>query len=140
MTETRLNPALKRMNPETLPDAGKAGYSQITTVMPGKLAFISGQVAWRRDGGAQPDSIEAQADLVMRNARAALSAIDATAHDIVMIRLYVVDLTPERQDAVMPSLMAFLDGAQPSLTGIGVAALAGKGLELEMEMVVRVPD
>jgi enamine deaminase RidA (YjgF/YER057c/UK114 family) len=133
-------PTLTRMNPDTMPDAGKAGYSQITTVEPGRLAFISGQVAWRRDGGPQPESLQAQADIVMENADAALAALGATAHDLVMVKLYVVDLTSERQDSVMPALAKFFDGAQPSLTGIGVTALAGQGLEIEMEMVVRLPD
>ena len=42
----------------------------------------------------------------------------------------------------MPRIAEFLDGAQPSLTGIGVVALAGPELliEIEIEMVVRVPD
>lgn len=132
--------AIARLNPETLPDAGKVGYSQITTVEPGRLAFISGQVAWHRDGGAQPGTLAEQAELVMANARAALDAVGATSQDIVMIRMYIVGFTPERQTAIMPTFLAFLGGAQPSLTGIGVAALAGTGLELEMEMVVRLPD
>ena len=57
-----------------------------------------------------------------------------------MARIYVVDLTSERMAQMMPALMAAFDGVQPSLTGIGVAALAGPGLEVEMEMIVRLPD
>ena len=33
--------AIVRMNPATLPDAGKVGYSQISIANPGRLAFIS---------------------------------------------------------------------------------------------------
>ena len=44
--------AIVRMNPATLPDAGKVGYSQISIANPGRLAFISGQVAWSADGSA----------------------------------------------------------------------------------------
>lgn len=40
----------------------------------------------------------------------------------------------------MPRLLAFFDGAQPSLTSVGVVALAAPGLQLEMEMVVRLPS
>lgn len=132
--------SLTRLNPESLPDAGAVGYSQITTVEPGRLAFISGQVAWRPDGEPAPESLAEQADLVVNNARAALDAVGASSEDLVIVRVYVVDLTPERLEELMPYLLAFFDGAQPSLTGIGVAALAGPDLQLEIEMIARLPS
>lgn len=132
--------ALTRMNPPTLPDAGAMGYSQITIAEPGRLAFISGQVAWTPDAGPVPESLAAQAGLVVRNARAALDAAGASPHDLVMIRAYVVDLTPERLEVLWPHVHALFDGAQPSVTGIGVAALAAPGLQLEIEMIVRLPS
>ena len=132
--------ALTRMNPPALPDAGAMGYSQITIAEPGRLAFISGQVAWTPDGDPVPESLAAQAELVVRNARAALGAAGASPHDLVMIRAYVVDLTPERLEVLWPHVHALFDGAQPSVTGIGVAALAAPGLQLEIEMIVRLPS
>ena len=132
--------SLTHLNPPSLPDAGAIGYSQITTVEPGRLAFISGQVALPPDGGPVPDDLAEQAKLVARNARAALEAVGASAQDLVMARVYVVDLTPERLEALMPPLMDLFDGAKPSLTGIGVAALAGPDLQLEVEMIVRLPS
>lgn len=140
MTTTDASQPITRLNPLSLPDAGAAGYSQITTVEPGRLAFISGQVAWRRGGGPQPGDLLDQADLVFDNARAALEAVGTSPRDLVMVRIYVVDLTPERLEAVMPRLLKFFDGTQPSVTGIGVAALAAPDLQLEMEMVARLPD
>lgn len=131
---------LTRLNPASLPDAGEVGYSQITVAEPGRLAFVSGQVAWRRDGGPAPGDLAEQAALVVANVKAALDAVGATPRDLVMVRAYLVDLTPERQDVVMPHLLALFDGARPSLTGIGVAALAAPGLQLEVEAVVRLPS
>jgi hypothetical protein len=32
------------------------------------------------------------------------------------------------------------EGAQPCITGVGVASLAGPELQLEMELTVRLPD
>lgn len=129
---------LVHLNPPSLPDASAFGHSQITIVEPSRLAFISGQVAWKAGGGAVPSDLVQQADLVIANARTALRAAGATPADLVMVRVYVVDLTPERLQAFMPILLTFLDGARPSLTGIGVAALAGPELQLEIEMVARV--
>jgi len=132
--------SLVRMNPPTLPDAGAMGYSQITVVEPGRLAFISGQVAWRAAGEPPPKNFTEQAELVVKNARAALAAAGALPKDIVMIRAYVVGLTPERLEQLWPHVHALFDGAQPSVTGIGVAALAAPDLQLEIEMIVRLPD
>ena len=135
MTQTMI-----RLNPPSLPDASQLGYSQITIAEPGPMAFISGQVAWQPDGSPAPESLSKQMEIVAENARAALYAIDAKPKDIAIIRLYVTELTPERVGEAMPALTHFLDGALPSLTGIGVAALAGPELQVEMEMTVRLPS
>ncbi len=131
--------SITRMNPQTLPDAGRVGYSQISIAPAGRLAFVSGQVAWRRGGEPTPPTLGEQTHIVIENLRAALDALGAGPHDIVMLRAYLVDLRPATQETVMSLLLPFLDGAQPSITGIGVAALATPELQLEIEMTVRVP-
>lgn len=131
---------ITRLNPPTLPDAGAIGYSQISIAKPGRMAYISGQVAARPDGRPAPESLPEQAKLVAANVRAALEAVAAHPSDIVMARIYVVDLTPERMAEAMPDLMSCFDGTKPSITGIGVAALAGPDLQIEMELIVRLSD
>ncbi|WP_419909792.1 RidA family protein [Hoeflea sp.] len=129
-----------RMNPPSLPDGGELGYSQISIAEPGRMAFVSGQVAWQPNGSPVPDDLAEQMEIVSINAKAALDAIGATPHDVVVARIYVVDLTPERLEALMPAFLATFEGAQPSVTGIGVAALAALELQVEMELVIRLPD
>jgi len=136
---TTTNSAITRMNPDALPDAGAVGYSQISVVEPGRLAWVSGQVAWRRGGGAVPASLAEQTTIVLENLRAALEALGAAPTDIVILRAYLTDLRPETQDIVMTQLMPFLGAARPCITGVGVAALATPELKLEVEMTVRVP-
>ena len=129
-----------RLNPPTLPDVSGIGYSQISVMVPGRVAHVSGQVAVPADGGPVPADLPGQAKVVAANLRAALAALSASGRDVVSVRVYAVDLTPARVAEAMPHLMAVLDGARPSLTGIGVAALAAPELLLEVEMVVRLPD
>ncbi|MDQ0317263.1 RidA family protein [Amorphus orientalis] len=129
-----------RLNPPTLPDAGAIGYSQITRVEPGPMAFISGQVAVRPNGEPAPDDLVEQTKIVGANAKAAVAAVGATMKDVVMARVYMVDLTPDRLAAASSELFGIFEGEQPSLTGVGVAALAAPDLQLEMELVVRLPD
>ena len=129
-----------RINPETLPNSGDMGYSQISIVEPGRMAYISGQVAWQGNGEPVPNSLEEQMEIVSNNALSALDAIGATPEDIVMARIYVVDLTSERLEELMPAFISTFQGAQPCVTGIGVQALAAPELQVEMELVVRLPD
>ncbi|HEC71025.1 hypothetical protein LCGC14_0728580 [marine sediment metagenome] len=132
-----MSTALIRMNPDTLPDAAKAGYSQITIANPGRLAFVSGQVAWGADGSVVPETLEAQTKQVVANLGGALRALNAGNRDIVQMRVYMTELNDETMAIAMTQIVNFLDGEQPSLTGIGVAALAGPDLKIEIEMVVQ---
>ncbi len=135
-----MSTSIIRMNPKTLPDASKVGYSQISIAEPGRFGFVSGQVAWSPEGGAAPASLAEQTAIVVQNLKGALDALEATPDDIVQMRIYLIGLAAKIQEIAMTEIMHFLDGAQPSLTGIGVAALAAPDLQIEVEMVVRMPD
>jgi len=127
------------MNPPALPDASKVGYSQISIVESGRLAYVSGQVALRPDGTPPPASLAEQARIVAANARSALEALGAQPADIAIARCFVTDLTPERLEEGFTPILEMLDGAQPCVTGVGVAALASPDFQIELELTVRLP-
>lgn len=131
--------SLQRLNPAALPNTSNLGYSQISLVNAGTLAFVSGQVAQTADGSGAPEGLEAQTKQVIANLTEALRAVKASPQNIVKLRIYVTDLNEEAMIIVMPPIIAFLNGAEPSLTGIGVAALAGPDLKIEIEMIVQLP-
>ncbi|MBM7069208.1 RidA family protein [Actibacterium sp. 188UL27-1] len=134
-----MSTAIQRLNPPALPDAGKIGYSQISIADPARIAFVSGQVAWPVDGSATPANLADQTTLMIAHLRSALASLNAQPSDILNLRLYLTEITEEGQQQVMGQLLSFLDGARPSLTGIGVKALAAPDLKIEVEMVVQVP-
>lgn len=105
----------------------------------GRLAFVSGQGAWRVSGEPVPPDLADQTDIVVQNAKAALQEIGASAGDLVAARVYITELAPERLEVVLPRLVVFFGGAAPSLTGIGVSALAAPDLQIELEMLVSLP-
>ncbi|KPB01039.1 RidA family protein [Ahrensia marina] len=131
---------MTRLNPPELPDASSIGYSQISIAEAGKMAFVSGQVATAENGLPTPKDFDGQAAQVMRKAANALAAIGAAPEDIAIARVYVVGLNDERLASTVNHFKAFCGDAAPSLTGIGVGALAGADLLIEMEMQVRLPD
>ena len=132
--------AMTRLNPSSLPNSTELGYSQITVIEPGRMAYVSGQVASRPNGESAPDDLVEQTKIVAANAKAALDALGAKPQDIVIARIFMTDLTSDTLEQAFPVLLNMFDGAQPCITGVGVAALAGPDLKIEMEMTVRLPD
>ena len=132
--------AVTRLNPSSLPDSAELGYSQITTVEPGRMAYVSGQVASRPNGEPVPDDLVEQTKIVAANAKAALDALGAAPEDIVIARIFMTDLNSDTLEQAFPVLLDAFDGAQPCITGVGVAALAGPNLKIEMAMTIRLPD
>lgn len=81
--------SIKRVNPEDL--HATPGYSHVTIVEAGRLAFLAGQCPLDRSGtlvGA--DDLDAQVDQVIANSLAALAAADATPEQVVRSVIYVV--------------------------------------------------
>ena len=115
------------------------GFAQINVAEPGRLAFLSGQVAGAPDGEPMPSDLPSQAHIVAANLKKALAELGATANDVVMVRLYVVNATTERFQQAITPLRETFSGGQPSITTIGVQALYTPGYQLEVEMVVRAP-
>ena len=128
-----------RRNPSTLWDSTINGHSQISVAEAGRLAFCSGQVAARQDGGPMPRDLVGQAQIVAANLAAELNDLKASPSDIVSLRMYVVNATTDRFLEAWAPIKEQLGGDQPSLTGVGVQTLWTPELQLEVEMVVRVP-
>ena len=126
---------IKKLNPPSLPDAGPLGYAQVVSASPGKMVFVSGQVAVSADGAPVPPDLADQLPIVLRNLVNALEAAGASPKDVVSLRIYVVDLDPERIAGLMAPVVALFDGQAPALTGIGVSALASPEFKLEIEAI-----
>lgn len=134
-----MNTPLVRLNPPALWDSTGNHHSQGTLVDTGPLAIFSGQIAAQKDTDHVPASLREQTDIVCRNLRHCLDSIGALPSDIVSLRAYIVDWTPEKAAELFEPLVAFLGDSMPAMTGIGVSALFSPELRIEIEMVARVP-
>lgn len=128
-----------RHNPPTLWDMAANGFSQISVAEPGRLAFLSGQIASQPGDAALPCDLADQARSATASLAAALEHLGASARDIVMLRIYVVDATTDRFGQVLTEIRKLLGREMPSVTTIGVQALFTPDILVEVEMVVRVP-
>jgi enamine deaminase RidA (YjgF/YER057c/UK114 family) len=131
---------LVRLNPPALWDATSNHHSHGTLVEAGRIAVFSGQIAAQKHTDHVPKSLREQTAIVCRNLMHCLHSVGASAADIVSLRAFIVDWTPDKAAEVFEPLIAFLGDAMPAMTGIGVSALFAPELRIEIEMTVRVPD
>lgn len=128
-----------RRNPPTMWDSTANGHSQISIVEAGRMAYLSGQIAASESGVPLPISVREQAERVTVSLKAALEDLGASARDIVMLRLYVVNGTTDRFLEAYSAVQELLNGEMPSVTVLGVQSLFTPELQVEIEMTVRVP-
>lgn len=132
----------ERLNPPSLYDSLKFGFSH-AAIQPGgaDVVHLAGQVAWDKDTNVVGGSdLQLQTRQVLANLREILAAAGCEPKDIVRLRTYVVNHTPDKLGAVMGEVGAFYGDATPAPnTFIGVAALALPDFLVEIEAVAIVP-
>ncbi|HSM57264.1 MAG TPA: RidA family protein [Candidatus Sulfomarinibacteraceae bacterium] len=123
------------LNPDDLFPSLQYGFSQIVTSPPGKLVFLSGQVAW--DEAQQivgAGDLRAQTWQALRNVETAMRAAGGTLEDVVSLRIYVLQKELARSSAIREGLQSFFAADRaPATTWIGVQSLANKDFLLEIE-------
>jgi enamine deaminase RidA (YjgF/YER057c/UK114 family) len=128
---------IRFINPDTL--TKPPTYTQVVEVTgPGRLVYISGQLATGRDGNLVSSDFRDQAEQVFENLKAALAAIGATFKDVVKINSYLADV------ADLPILREVRAGylnaaALPASTTLGGSSFAREGALLEVEVVAALP-
>ena len=125
----------KAINPESMYQAVPFGFSHAVEQNGGRTLHLSGQVAWNADGELiGPGDLVAQTRQALANLREVLAAAGATPADIVRLRTYVVNHSPDKLGPVTAEIAAFYGDALPAAnTFIGVQALALPDFLIEIE-------
>lgn len=131
----------ERKNPDTMYNSLEFGFSHASVSEGGRMLHLAGQVAWDKDrnlvGG---DDLAAQARQCLANLKEVLASEGATPADLVRIRTYVVNHSPDKIGPVAGEMMAFYGDAMPAPnTWIGVQALAMPEFLIEIEATAVLP-
>lgn len=124
------------LNPQGL--TKPTGYTQVVVVAKSsQLIYVSGQTARSSSGElVGKGDLRAQVTQAMENLRTALTAAGATMEDIVKLNYYVVNLKPDQVPIIREVRAKYLTGEHPpAATLVGVTALAGADLMVEIEAV-----
>ncbi|HEX7286728.1 MAG TPA: RidA family protein [Candidatus Angelobacter sp.] len=126
------------LNPEDL--SKPTGYTHVVVAQPGKLIYVSGQVALNAKGDVVgKGDLRAQATQVMENLKTALAAAGATPDDIIKVNYYVVNFKPEQLPIIREVRGKYFSAEHPpASTLVGVTALAREEFMIEIEAVAAV--
>ena len=124
-----------RLNPPALYNSLMYGFSHAAIQTGSRTLHLAGQVSWDKDGNlVGPGDLAAQTRQALANLKAVLEAAGATPADVVRLRTYVVDHSPEKLGPVLGEVAAFFGDATPAPnTFIGVACLALPDFLVEIE-------
>ncbi len=108
------------INPDGLPQIDV--YHQVAVATGTKTIYVAGQVAW----DAEPD-LATQTEQAYVNVHTALKGAGASFKDLVKVKFYVVDWTPDKMPELLKGIENALtrvgENAKPPATLIGVATL-----------------
>lgn len=131
----------KTVNPTQLFDSTQYGFSQIAISAPGKMVYISGQVAWDKDGHlVGKGDLEMQTRKSIQNLKVAIESVGGTLDDILMLRIYVVDLQSKSSEVISKALIESFGTTPPASTWLDVVGLADPNFLIEIEAQAIVPN
>ncbi len=123
------------VNPESMYNAVQFGFSHAVESEGGRLLHLAGQVAWDANGDlVGPGDLAAQAKQCLDNLTSVLASRGASAKNVVRLRTYVVDYSPDKLEVLGPAFGAFYGDVTPAAnTLLGVQALAMPDFLIEIE-------
>lgn len=109
-------------------------YHHVVTTEPGRMIFLSGQVAFDSDRNIVGENdVVAQTRQAMRNLKAAVATGGGQISDILQITTHVVEYDPKQLDDITGTIAEFFEPkCLPTNTLVGVSSLSTPGLMIEI--------
>lgn len=124
-------------NPESIHPP--TGYTHVVEAQPGRVAYISGQVALDQAGKLVGEGdIVAQTRRVFENIKNALEALGTDFGSVIKLNCYAVDVS--RLGEIRAVRDEYLATPPPASTFVVVKALVRPELLIEVEAVIALPD
>jgi 2-iminobutanoate/2-iminopropanoate deaminase len=125
----------KCINPKQLFNSTQYGFSQVVESGPGRMVFISGQVAWdEKLNIVGKNDLKIQTQKAIDNLKIAMVSAGGSLDDIVMLRIYKVDYKGEDGPVINEILKRnFGTSTPPASTWLNVKGLANEDFLIEIE-------
>lgn len=128
------------MSNTPLPPAN--GYSQVVISTPGRIVFVSGQIAVNEHGQVvAPNDLRAQTEQALENLTTALTAAGATFSHVVKVNWYVKNFDDSQINTIREVRSRYFDPNHlPANTLAGVTALCPSEALIEVEAIAIIPE
>ena len=115
------------------------GYTHVVHAAPGRTIYISGQIAFDKDGKVVgPGDFRAQTIRVFENLKAALAAAGAGYEHVVKVTTFVTDM---KHAPILREVRSNYFGKNPPAgTLVQVAGLVVPELMIEIEAIAVIPE
>lgn len=127
--------ASTKINPPSLYNSVPFGFSHASIQNGARTVHLAGQVAWDAECNVVGSGdLARQIEVALANLSAVLAEVGAGPEDLVRLRTYIVDNTPDKLGVVVSAINAFYGGATPAPnTVVGVPGLALPDFLIEIE-------
>ncbi|MEH1863538.1 MAG: RidA family protein [Nostoc sp.] len=135
------NKDLKLVNPPTLYDATRNGYSHIAVTPPRtRTVYISGQFGSDLQGNLVSDDFEKQLVQAFKNLRFALQAVGAQPQDVAKTTILIADYNQSKLIPLGREISNLWGYKPPANTLIPVPRLALDGMLFEIDAYAVIPE
>ncbi len=126
---------ITKINPPHLYESVPFGFSHAALQEGGRTLHLAGPVAWDAQCHVVGEGdLARQVEVALQNRSAVLAEASADAGNLVRLRTYIVDNTPEKLGIVVGAINRFYAGATPAPnTVVGVSGLALPDFLVEIE-------
>ena len=116
-------------------DSVQFGFSHAVQSDSSSMLHLAGQVAWDNNGElVGPGDLAAQCAQVFKNLDRVLREANMSVANVVRLRTYIVNYTPEQLAIIGPAIAAFYGDNMPAAnTLLGVQCLAMPDFLIEVE-------
>lgn len=141
IAQTQTKKQVQLINPPTLFDSTRVGYSQIAVTPPRtRTVYISGQYGSDLQGNVVSAEYEPQLVRAFENLRFALEAVGAKPSDVAKTTLFIVNLTDDKLIPLGQEFQKLWPSNPPANTLISVPRLAFADILFEIEAYAVIPD
>lgn len=123
------------VNPKEMYNSVQYGFSHAVESTGVRTLHLAGQVAWDNTGNLiGAGDLRAQCEQVFRNLKKVLAESNMSPENVVRLRTYVVDYSPDKLAIIGPAIEDFYGDVVPAAnTLLGIQSLAMPDFLIEVE-------
>lgn len=129
-------PIVSRLNPSTVFDGSRLGFSQAVVCESPRTIYVAGQTACDQFGRPLgSEDVIAQSRHALANVESVLQATGSGSQDIVQMTVFIVNFNNSVVGALLPVFTEFYGSHRPASSWVGVESLMHPDFLIEIAVI-----